>query len=139
MEEQLVSLETAKLLERNGFCNGSDYFYDTTVHFDNDSKPIFNHSPEGFVRKYVNGLSGIILEAPTQSLAQKWVRDKKKMHMGIGHRRHYLTGEDIWSVVVEDIECKNPYCVYASITHLSTYEEALEEGLKAALNYEKEI
>lgn len=128
MEEQVVSLETAKLLKKNGFANGSQSFYDV-------SKGTFCVQ----VSFYINGLDESFIEAPTQSLAQKWVRDKKKMHMGIGHRRHYLTGEDIWSVVVEDIECKNPYCVYASITHLSTYEEALEEGLKAALNYEKEI
>lgn len=135
MEEQLVSLETAKLLKRNGFCNGSDYFYDTTVHFDSDSKPIFNHSPEGFVRKYVNGLSGIILEAPTQSLVQKWLRDKKKIHIRIGHRKDHKTEENLFSVDVKDIKCKNPYIIYASLSYLSTYEEALEEGLKKALQY----
>jgi hypothetical protein len=128
MEEQVVSLETAKLLKEKGFVNGSQSFYDV-------NKGTFYVQ----ISLYINGLDENFIEAPTQSLAQKWVRDKKKMHMGIGHRRHYLTGEDIWSVVVEDIECKNPYRVFASLSHLSSYEEALEEGLKAALNYEKEV
>lgn len=128
MKEQVVSLETAKLLKKNGFANGSQSFYDV-------SRGNFCVQ----VSFYINGLDEDFIEVPTQSLAQKWLRDEKNVHIGIGHWKNHKTGEDMWSVVVEDIEYKNPYIIHASITHLSTYEEALEEGLKAALNYEKEI
>lgn len=65
MEEQVVSLETAKLLKEKGFVNGSQSFYDV-------SKGNFCVQ----VSSYINGLDEDFIEAPTQSLAQQWIREK---------------------------------------------------------------
>lgn len=117
MEEQLVSLEVARLLEEKGFCNGSAYYYD------NFKQELHRNGNDSI---YINGLEEDYIEVPTQSLVQKWLREEK----GI--------------VLIVDIDFTELKCYYCNIYDHSrllakqsnnciTYEEALEEGLKEAL------
>lgn len=125
MEDTLVSLEVAKLLKTKGFSAGSNHYYDTSVQFGEDAHPVLNLC-NGNIACYVNGLSPYIIEAPTQSLAQKWLRDTKSKII-------------IVDVDFTELECY--YCnVYDHTKMLSfqtksfvTYEEALEGGLLVAL------
>lgn len=144
MKEQLVSLEVAKLLKEKGF------FIDYVVHeiyisenedlseinnvilkYDEDGylgtiDDYFNHTE---VEPWLHSYMHPYWFAPTQSLAQKYLREKYDIHIGIWKNRltekyriEYIImyGEDL-DVPLDDIE-------YIS------YEEALEQGLQKALN-----
>ena len=116
MEEQLVSLEVARLLKEKGFCNGSTHYYSNL-----NSKQELHKNDNGAV--YINGMELDFIEAPTQSLVQKWLRDEHNFFVlveldCIGLHPHIYNGE---------IDCKGDYCL--------SYESALEEGLLMALRY----
>ena len=74
---------------------------------------------------YYNGHTSprnVICTAPTQSLLQKWLRDKHKIKLFISKQ---LSSSWVWTIWAE-----------SASTHLDrydTYEDALEEGLKEAL------
>lgn len=72
MEEQLVSLEVARLLKEKGFCNGSTHYYSNL-----NSKQELHKNDNGAV--YINGMELDFIEAPTQSLVQKWLRKALKL------------------------------------------------------------
>lgn len=91
MTEELVTLETAKLLKEKGM------FTD--------------------------------IEFPPQSVAQKWIRDTKCLHIEIG----YMYGDywlyDILTIPTHDLVGLSN----RPIIRYNTYEEALEAGLQEAL------
>ena len=125
MEEVLVSLETAKLAKEKGF----NQFYCNT-HYNKIDKLIVD--TEGYPNgdRWVEYMKYCI-SAPTQSLLQKWLREKHniyivcwwydkedKFYTELGRK----TKEKIF------VQCGNTTLLF------NTYEEALEEGLKHALN-----
>ena len=117
MEEQLVSLEVARLLEEKGFCNGSAYCYD-------NYKQELHRNDNGSI--YINGLEEDYIEVPTQSLVQKWLREIKETIVIVDYNMAY-PGK--W-----DYEYWNGKCGFAvSEEYYDTYEEALEAGLQEAL------
>ena len=91
MTEELVTLETAKLLKEKGMFT--------------------------------------CIEFPPQSIAQKWLRDTKCLHIEIG----YMYGDywlyDILTIPTHDLIGLEDR---ASVRY-NTYEEALEAGLQEAL------
>ena len=111
MEEQVVTLEVARLLKEKSFVNGSQAFY-------NANNGVF------YVQTsvYINGLDEEFIEAPTQALAQKWLRDSKGILVLVVLDSRGLR----YDITINNatIECKD--------YHLS-YEGTLEEGLKQAL------
>lgn len=115
MEEQIVSLKVAKLLEEHNFCNGSSHYYS------NIFSEQLHKNDDGVL--YLNGLDVNYIEAPTQSLAQRWLRDKHGFFVlielnSIGLYPHIVGGES---------DYKGDYYL--------SYESALEEGLLMALRY----
>ena len=120
MNDRLVSLEVAKLLKEKGFdevwCNHIYCIGYNTIPEDNELL-------ECDWRNNVKGQFHLAL-APTQSLAQKWLREKHEIYLAVlsnnenAHR--YVFGEGINS---------ERYAVW-----YKTYEEALEEGLRVGLN-----
>jgi len=72
----------------------------------------------------VNGVDIIC----SQSLLQKWIREKHKLDIWM-----CKTGKHGERYQAEDITDKNLFCVWSSQNSFSTYEEALEEGLREAL------
>lgn len=91
MTEELVTLETAKLLKEKGMFT--------------------------------------CIEFPPQSIAQKWLRDTKCLHIEIG----YMYGDywlyDILTIPTHDLIGLSD----RPIVRYNTYEEALEAGIQEAL------
>lgn len=112
MEEQVVSFEVAKLAKEKGF--------------EEFSNKVFNQFGKLFI--FNSGLlaNHIRINAPTQSLLQKWLREEYKIDIDIRH----------WSNGYGFILYKNkiPKIINSLSSGFKTYEEALEEGLKEALN-----
>lgn len=109
MTEELVTLETAKMLREKGF---------------QQRKYLINVSTLHHCYKY--------LSVPPQSVAQKWLRETKNLHIEI-YRNACGYGYTIvkanngtW---MEDDDTKGPN----DGGNWDTYEEALEAGLQEAL------
>jgi hypothetical protein len=152
MKEQLISFKTAKLAKEKGFkelCD-SHYFEDgefreNTITNYNDGEVTYEIEEfeenwnDGFLTKK-NGercfgcskSQGYLdtFSAPTQALLQKWLREEHKMIVEIIFDYEY----EVW-----EFECFYPDSVDKAVTYYSdifqfkTYEEALEAGLKQAL------
>ena len=91
MTEELVTLETAKLLKEKGM------FTD--------------------------------IEFPTQSVAQKWLRETKNLHIEISYMYGNYWTYDILTILRHDLIGLSD----RPIIRYNTYEEALEAGLQEAL------
>ena len=114
MEEQLVSYETAVLAKEKGCkCKGQG-------HYNNKGElcgfQYYEWADEDFGD----------VEAPTQSLLQKWLRDEHNEHIGL------IEGLGKWSFSMRNLKKHNVPTIYH--VHLNTYEEALEAGLEMTLN-----
>ena len=107
IEEQYVSLDTAKLLKEAGFdvpCRG------------------------GY---HVNRFR---YEAPTQALAARWLREVH--HINVYACFDYVcfdNGERKWFFMRENTMINDYTSVYCSIISYDSYEQALEEGLQEAV------
>lgn len=115
-EEQVVSLKVARLLAVHGFCMGSTYYYNN---LDSTHKLCRNNNGE----VYLNRLEVDFIEAPTQSLAQRWLRDEKGVVV-------LVTMDDVgmsYTITSNTID-------YKEIRHYLSYESALENGLNMALD-----
>lgn len=121
MEDQLISLETAILAKEKGYdqnpykterAYGPEFIDGSNVHLRSSS--LFNPGSNTAV-------------APTQSLLQKWLREKHNIHMLI--KAPVLTKK--WECHIQ-----TPFS-YKHPTHYyqigDSYEEALEQGLIEAL------
>lgn len=132
MKDQLVSFEIATLARRKGFnepcyCAYSSEEDDIT---DEDSsifiQKCIDYTGEEFftdedIRAAIdNGYSRTCL-APTQSLLQRWLREKYKLMIGL---TYYDVHGGFWEWRIH----------YKSrVGKADAYEQALEEGLKEAL------
>lgn len=120
MTEELVTLETAKLLKDKGF---NEYCKDIINHKGIMMETIFRTSKD---------LPKLFYSCPTQSVAQKWLRETKNIHIcvyncacGYGYEISKAdNGTHIASSVYEGPNDGGKWDVY---------EEALEAGLQEAL------
>ena len=118
--EYYVSLEVAKLLKEAGFdwkCRGI-YVLDS----ENDPEYVFSTSNFTNTSKEIEGY--IRLSAPTLEVAQRWLRETQKYQVAIlpNGLKGYAT---LCFLHKEPIT--QPF------RHYSTYEEALEVGIKRTL------
>lgn len=127
MKEELVTLETAKLLKEKGFNEFCEFAYaDSDLHI---IKMMMQNN--GFEDLGLEGYS-----APTQSIAQKWLREIKGVYVWVEPvigKRWKVSFCD-FNVPIEEsdwmedkINKGNGYPVY------DTYEEALEAGIQEVL------
>lgn len=120
MTEELVTLETAKLLKDKGF---NEYCKDIINHKGIMMETIFRTSKD---------LPKLFYSCPTQSVAQKWLRETKNIHIcvyncacGYGYEISKAdNGTHIASSVYEGPNDGDKWDVY---------EDALEAGLQEAL------
>lgn len=128
MKEQLISFKTAKLAKEKGFdepcydcynphgmqfSNGwCEYIHDNDIEIPFDNK----------------GIKEKDVLAPTQSLLQKWLREKHKIavmiFLGVGAKYGYTINNLSAMDIFEDVRTRsyhNP--------DFDSYENALEEGL----------
>jgi hypothetical protein len=137
MKEQLISFETAKLAKEKGFDGICDYLWN------------FPRSNKLETCKHKNSelnKDKAWYSAPTQSLLQKWLREKHSIHV-------YPLMQREWSYSEDKLEFEEYICMIFSLKdtpdktilpyvealdfdctiHESTYEKALEKGLQEAL------
>lgn len=121
MEETVISLETAKLLKKKGFSE------ETFAYYNDMGELKVERRAGGYLNWNIPFYLGDIHSAPTQSLAQQWIREK-----GI-HIEVYANTSG-WGWILT--KCGgNGSCIkeIEDDTFFDTYEDALEEGLKQAL------
>lgn len=122
MIEELVTLETAKMLKEKGFnmyCSftfreDGNYYYSQTSYIANSSLPANNYS------------------APRLYIAQKWLRETKNLHLSIIRNAcgysYDICKADNGTHIAEGV-FKGPN----DGGEWDTYEEALEAGIFEAL------
>ena len=122
MKEQLVNFKTAKLAKEKGFdliyqCGEISSLYSETGEHHN----YHNYGMMG------SGLNENYISAPTQSLLQKWLREKHEMCVWC--MPHIFEYTFCFQVFYQQ---KKATTNHACIQY-KTYEEALEAGLQKAL------
>ena len=136
MEEQLIKLQTAKLAKEKGFdviCEKA--YFETlkhTLETSRDGEITFPYKPPRILkRSYGDEFTIFIAEAPTQSLIQKWLREKHNIH---------VSPRESWSIdnTLEYVCTVNGNHVTHGIKNkpinrFDTYEQALEIGLQEGL------
>ena len=139
MEEEIVSFETAMLLKDKGFNEPCSYFYE-----DNELCKLCYYQGDGtgFVcnNSHINdrlSCEEMQCTAPTQSLAQKWLRETRNITFNANP--HSNDGKIIYVVTIKVIS-SNKYIDFNVMMDTSNkaimfdnYEEAIESGLKYCL------
>lgn len=123
MTEELVTLETAKLLKEKGF----DWKCERTISCDKIIRR-WNRPQD---MSCCTEIDGELVEflCPTLYVAQKWLRETKDLHIGICYSHKLFWYYEIMSV-------SNHVLVGLAnrpSIHYNTYEEALEAGIQEAL------
>lgn len=145
MEESIITFETAKLAKEIGYMSGGETSYTqyhTNYNYDDDPNHPESHKKDEvrFENRWyhVNSLEKgdfsnenfTIYETPTQSLLQKWLREKHGIDLWI---IPVVNGFNKWyEIRAINIEIK------ISALRFDYYEEALEEALHQALLLIKE-
>lgn len=106
MTEELVTLETAKLLKEKGFLQRKYFINVSTLHN---------------CYKY--------LSVPPQSVVQRWLRETKDLHIEISYMYENYWIYDILTIPNHDLVGLSD----RPIIHYKSYEEALEAGLVECL------
>ena len=106
MTEELVTLETAKLLKEKGF----------------QRKYFINVSTLHHCYKY--------LSVPPQSIAQKWLRENHSIHIAVDFNQYGR-----WYYRLYDIEDYDFLSETEVDKIYKSYEEALEAGIEEALKH----
>jgi hypothetical protein len=125
MEEQIISFETAVLAKEKGFEKESfDYYSEKgELLYDNE----FNS-----YGAFQGTKLGNYIDAPTQSLLQKWLREKYNIGVMLFFSANYKYGYYIHNMKSNYIHEDTKYRLYHK-GDINTYEEALEKGLIEAL------
>ena len=139
MEEQLISFETAKLAKDKGFNEDTELFFNSFY-------------PKGTYN--INGLTNYdevtdkrdnFTSLPTQSLLQKWLREKHNIHIEIELTDNTMQFYYQYCIV----DSKNREChdedmidqatrIYNYNERFNTYEEAREQAILKAIEIVKQ-
>lgn len=132
MEEQLISFETAKLAKEKGFnirCKDAYCDFEEQILYD------YHHGDEELIEKRYNILVSsdydcgktINYYVPTQSLLQKWLREKYKIDVFVDYA--YMQPFRYSAMLHNNGELNS----LDGFTIFNSYEEAFEEGLFEAI------
>jgi hypothetical protein len=118
MKDELVSFEVAELAKKKGFDGlvRDAYYYNSPEL----SKLMREECWDGYP---VNSEDEAYLAAPTQSLLQRWLRERFFIDIFL-----YKSSNNYYYKIEY-----NKGFIKTSDTSFGTYEQALEEGLKSAL------
>lgn len=111
MEEELISLKTAKLAKEKGFDMKSGFAF-----------CIENNKVEETLYCYTKEEKHLYVARPTQGLLQKWLREKHDITLYIDYREHHVC---LYHIITDNDELLG--------NKTTNYEEALEQGLIKAL------
>ena len=143
MEEQLISFETAKLAKEKGlkintkfnYYNIPSYMemqYGSGKYHDDELGETLIEEKIGYLSEYKpNEYVSEVFSAPTQSLLQKWLRDKHNLHIGIQLNQF---GYGFMYSIIDIINAQAIVYLQGGVNFKYTYEQALEAGLLQALN-----
>lgn len=121
MKEELISFKTAKLAKEKGFKEECLHFYCKNSTCNHLIKPYkYSFEVDTNLESEDNFGYGLTWSAPTQSLLQKWLREKCNIHITIWYNE-----------LTEKYRIDTPENLDG--IEYSTYEQALEEGLYEAL------
>ena len=124
MKTDIVEFSTALLARDKGYINGSDFYFDINT----EHLFVWNDMIGSIGCK--NGDNPEQIEAPYRAELQKWLRDEHGMHIEIDFRTDDI--ENKYKLgVCEEIAGQKCYWIIES--GYTTYENALEEGLKKGL------
>ena len=139
MKDEIVSFETAMLLNEKGFNEPCSYYYEDSVLY---KLAYYNGDGTGFVRNNSPINDRLLCEemqctAPTQSLAKKWLREVHRITFNASP--HSNNGKIVYVVTIKDIS--NKKCINFNVMMdarnkaimFDTYEDAIESGLKYCL------
>lgn len=123
MTEELVTLETAKLLKDKGFNWKCEHLIDR-------NKVITKYNlPQSMSCCMEIDDESVEFLCPTLYIAQKWLRETKNLHIEIFYMRGDYWVYGILTIPEHDIiELPN-----RPLVHYKSYEEALEAGIQEAL------
>lgn len=124
MEEKLISFETARLAKEKGFDIHCRFYYNEEM--------LNVYENEDFPYNSWNGS----LFAPTQSLLQKWLREKYKFHIEIEDFDDIKSGELVYFTT---LRTKHAEYYHKDNKQFSSYEDALEFSLTTLLKQIKLI
>ena len=123
MIEELVTLETAKMLKDKGFNWKCEHLIDR-------NKVITKYDiPQSMI--VCMEIDGELVEflCPALYVAQKWLRQEKTLHIEISYMYGNYWIYDILTIPEHDLVGLSD----RPIIHYGTYEEALEAGIQEAL------
>ena len=127
MKEELISFETAKLAKEVGFeCSVSSYYKNGKL-----KHKRFSTNVNGKEEQAIWDIFGFeIIAAPAQSLLQRWLREKYKLHIHIAD-----LGLCMWSFMITELSVDGTQSKGGDLgkKNYNTYEQALEAGLLEAL------
>ncbi len=129
MKDELTSFETAKLAKEKEF---------SQKHIDNGGYYKFreDHPNEPFYIAYYKVLRSCMdmytCKAPTQSLLQRWLREKHKIHISV-EPKWTISFRGILYYFVVKVYTGRYQDIKYSIRKYKTHEEGLEIGLFEAL------
>ncbi len=133
MQEQLITLETAKLAKKLGFNEKCLYNYTNKGEIApwDDLEYIYEEYEELDEYLFVQNseLKHNYISAPTQSFLQKWLRKTYKKVFTVSYCKFYASDDNVWYFTLRSPN-SNPY--WEGKSH--TYEEALEKALEKTLN-----
>lgn len=120
--EYYVSLEVANLLKEAGFDWECCYCYDAeTKDFLDDNEGEFNFN---------EGDDNNFYSAPTLEVAQRWLREKNLL---LYIPPCHIDGKWLWRYWITNCINKEDTTQIYSVEKYDTYEQALEAGIKKAL------
>ena len=129
LNDEFVSLETAKLLKLKGFdvpiytaCHQVFKDKDEVSIWYGDRKENFNDLPE-------EENSQKFYSCPTQQMAMRWLREKHKIHINVRYL-DFLEDGEVWDATVVIMSNFNEQVIENTE---STYEQALEFALQYVL------
>jgi len=126
LKEEVVSFATAKLAKEKGFWydgRTNDWLSTTLPYHDNGTRPIdFSYKGE-------------LWSAPTQTLLQKWLREKWNILVEVNYRTFAVKGCNgyFYMCSSKKYHTMNNYFGKNIFKPFDTYEEALEVGLQQGL------
>ena len=130
LHEEICTYEVCKLAKEKGFNVPTDryyHIYDDVIEAQNS----LEMTGDGCADFY-NSLNRCRCAAPTHSLLQRWLREEKALHIQITlwQKGWYC---DIWAFEYYDEEKRYSAKMLHQSPDYSTYELAIEDALKYAL------
>jgi|AntDeeMinimDraft_6_1070357.scaffolds.fasta_scaffold00887_6 hypothetical protein len=158
MKEQLITLETAKIAKDKGFTitlENTDEDWKSNYYEPNDMRYHYHRDYKGYTllsdyyadtnqnfQQYGDNKHPHI-DAPTQALLQKWLREKHGLHIQIYPMERWLPSGILLEIYFE-VSLKilsnigGLENIKSNMMTFKAYEEALEKGLQEALKLIKQ-